>query len=204
MQQKHEKKLDRRQIRTKGRIRDAFTALIMEKNIEKITIKELAQRADIDRKTFYLHYKSIFDVLTEIQDEFLGSVGQMVEECELLTSSFDALPLFRKINDLLNQNPAFYHRLAVSDQYGFFHDKLKACMKAFFNEKYSEHLAASSVSPVKLNLYSEYVASGLTALYVEWLKHPEFDLEEVAEAASEIFYGGGRAVIDSILNPSNR
>ena len=204
MQHKQEKKLDRRQIRTKGRIRDAFTSLIMEKNIEKITIKELAQRADIDRKTFYLHYKSIFDVLTEIQDEFLCSVGHMVDECDLFTSSFDALPLFRKINDLLNQNPAFYHRLAVSDQYGFFHDKLKACMKDFFHEKYGERLDTSSLSPIKLNLYAEYVASGITALYVEWLKHPEFDLEEVAEAASEISYGGGRAVLASIMYPPLR
>lgn len=36
------------------------------------------------------------------------------------------------------------------------------------------------------------------AVYVEWLKHPEFDLDEVAEAASEIAYGGVRAVLDQI------
>ena len=52
------KKIDRRQVRTKRRIRDAFMELIMEKPMEKLTIKELAERADIDRKTFYLHYDS--------------------------------------------------------------------------------------------------------------------------------------------------
>ena len=43
---KKPKKLDRRQIRTKRRIREALMALVMEKPVEKITIKELAERAD--------------------------------------------------------------------------------------------------------------------------------------------------------------
>ena len=40
---KKPKKLDRRQIRTKRRIREALMALVMEKPVEKITIKELAE-----------------------------------------------------------------------------------------------------------------------------------------------------------------
>ena len=74
MEAKGKKRPDRRHARTERRIREAFTELVMEKNVDKITIKELAERADIDRKTFYLHYSSVWDVLEEIQGEILEKV----------------------------------------------------------------------------------------------------------------------------------
>jgi len=50
---------DRRQIKTKKAIIGAFFTLLQEKNISKITITELAKIANIDRKTFYLHYEAL-------------------------------------------------------------------------------------------------------------------------------------------------
>lgn len=52
-------KTDLRVIRTKKAIRDAFCAMIMEMDYPDITIKELTQRAMINRNTFYLHYDSM-------------------------------------------------------------------------------------------------------------------------------------------------
>ena len=39
---------------------------------------------------------------------------------------------------------------------------------------------------------------------MEWLKHPEYDLEAVAEAASEIAYGGAKAVLDRIRTAAEK
>ena len=49
-----EQKQDRRKRRSDAAIQRAFDELLDEKPLEKITVKELAERADIDRKTFYL------------------------------------------------------------------------------------------------------------------------------------------------------
>ena len=54
-----EKKLDRRVIKTKKAIRNAFAKLISEKDINKITIKDIADTADINRKTFYNYYRRV-------------------------------------------------------------------------------------------------------------------------------------------------
>ena len=91
MEAKGKKRPDRRHARTERRIREAFTELVMEKNVDKITIKELAERADIDRKTFYLHYSSVWDVLEEIQVEILEKVDGLMSESDLFHPSFDAL-----------------------------------------------------------------------------------------------------------------
>ena len=195
---KKPKKLDRRQIRTKRRIREALMALVMEKPVEKITIKELAERADIDRKTFYLHYGSIGEVLSEMQAELLEKLENVISGYDLFQPDFDALALFREINGVILESSDFYRRMLIMDRYSFFYDKLKESMKTYLNDKYGDNLENTSVSRVKLDLYLEYVTTGVMALYVLWLRHQEFDLDEVAQAASEIAYGGGRMVLESI------
>lgn len=196
---KKPKKLDRRQIRTKRRIREALMALVMEKPVEKITIKELAERADIDRKTFYLHYGSIGDIVSEMQEELLSKLESVISGYDLFLPDFDALAMFREINDIILASTDFYRRMLAMDQYSFFYDKLKESSKRYLNGKYGQLLENTSISRIKLDLYLEFVTTGIMAVYVHWLRHPEFDLDEVAQAASEVAYGGGRMVLDSIL-----
>ena len=202
--QEKPKKLDRRQIRTKRRIREALMTLALEKPAEKITIKELAELADIDRKTFYLHYGSIGEVLSEMQQELLGKLENVISGYDLFQPDFDALALFREINGIILESSDFYRRMLIMDRYSFFFDKLKETLKACLLDKYAWQLENASISQIKLDLYLEYVSTGIMAVYVHWLKHPEYDLDQVAQAASEIAYGGGRMVLESILLSAGR
>ena len=203
MEVKQTKKLDRRQARTKRRIREALATLLEETPIDKITIKALAEQADIDRKTFYLHYGSIGDLLAEIQGDFLGEALQLLSSYDLFSLDFDALGFFRQINRFIDENSEFYHRMVIADQYKFFYNELKGSLKEFLYQNYLHREDLSTLSPVKLSLYTEYVTAGVMAIYVDWLKHPAFDLEEVAEAASELTFGGLRAVRDAVLRHQN-
>lgn len=64
-----DKKVDLRIQRTKDSIRKTFEEMICEMDYEQISVKELTQRAKINRKTFYLHYNTLDDLLLEIQNE---------------------------------------------------------------------------------------------------------------------------------------
>ena len=61
--------MDRRVKRTKNAIKEAFLYLSRTQEVNKIKVSELAELADINRKTFYLHYVDVFGVLEEIQNE---------------------------------------------------------------------------------------------------------------------------------------
>ncbi len=50
-----EKPMDRRIARTKTAIREALVALIEEKGFDAILVSDIAERANINRGTFYLH-----------------------------------------------------------------------------------------------------------------------------------------------------
>ncbi|WP_240622902.1 TetR/AcrR family transcriptional regulator, partial [Staphylococcus condimenti] len=48
--------MDKRVVKTRRNITETFLDLFYKKDFEKITIKEIADAAEIERKTFYLHY----------------------------------------------------------------------------------------------------------------------------------------------------
>ena len=74
--------MDLRETKTKRSIRQAFLQLIDRKPIEKITVTELAELAEISKSTFYLHYKDIYDLLDALQNEFIQNILNSIEHPE--------------------------------------------------------------------------------------------------------------------------
>lgn len=76
-------KNDRRIRRTRAAIQSAFLKLIYEKDINKITIKELCEQADINKSTFYLHYQDIYDLEARFKEEVSEKVYRIILEYEV-------------------------------------------------------------------------------------------------------------------------
>ena len=66
---------DRRVRRTKAQLRQALTELLREKDLRSITVRELTERADVNRGTFYAHYKDIYDMLEQCEAQLFDSLG---------------------------------------------------------------------------------------------------------------------------------
>ena len=64
---------DRRVRKTRSAIKSSFIELLNEK-IRKITIQDIADRADINRGTFYLHYEDKYLLLSDMEDEFISQM----------------------------------------------------------------------------------------------------------------------------------
>ncbi len=64
-----EKKTDLRVVKTKKRIKQVFLELIEKKELKKITVTEIARIAEINKGTFYLHYKDIYELFAEVLKE---------------------------------------------------------------------------------------------------------------------------------------
>ena len=70
-----EKKVDRRVIKTRRQLKKGLAALMKEKSVNQITVKELVEEVDINRSTFYLHFKDIQDLLREIEESMEALIG---------------------------------------------------------------------------------------------------------------------------------
>ena len=78
-----EKKSNQRIILTKKLVHSAFLDLLREKGIREISIRELCNRAGINRTTFYNHYGSQYDVFAEISNRYLADVAAVIDSADI-------------------------------------------------------------------------------------------------------------------------
>lgn len=77
-------KSDLRVRKTQKAIKNAFTEMLLEMDYEKITIKELCERATINRRTFYLHYDTIDDLLFSIQKDITKEFFDRIKNYDII------------------------------------------------------------------------------------------------------------------------
>lgn len=78
--------MDLRMKKTLAAIRNAFIELRSHKPLEKITVKELTEKAEISKATFYLHYQDVYDLSSSIQEEVIDEVFSNIENPETILS----------------------------------------------------------------------------------------------------------------------
>jgi AcrR family transcriptional regulator len=71
----HTDSADRRVRKTKMQLRLALCTLLSQKSIEEITVRELADLSDINRSTFYKHYRDIFDLLDQMENDLISKIA---------------------------------------------------------------------------------------------------------------------------------
>lgn len=76
--------MDLRVERTRRNIMNAFISLRGKKPIEKITVKELAEIAEINKATFYLHYRDIYDLAEKIETDIIDRLFRSIGDPELV------------------------------------------------------------------------------------------------------------------------
>ncbi|MFD2331052.1 TetR/AcrR family transcriptional regulator [Cohnella sp. GCM10020058] len=76
-------KLDRRKARTRQLLYDALMTLLQEKNADAITVTDVADRADVNRGTFYLHYRDVGDMLQQLKDDVFTRMRGCVEKLDI-------------------------------------------------------------------------------------------------------------------------
>lgn len=85
-----EKKVDRRVIKTRRQLKKGLAALMKEKSVNQITVKELVEEVDINRSTFYLHFKDIQDLLREIEENMEAQIKRAIEEHPIVSCNENA------------------------------------------------------------------------------------------------------------------
>ena len=75
---------DRRTIKTQKIIWDTFSVLILEKGFSQVRISDIVSRADINRSTFYLHYRDKYDLLEQMTQETFQDIRKQVSRAQRL------------------------------------------------------------------------------------------------------------------------
>ena len=103
-----ERKEYRSAQRSRRFIRQSFMDLLKEKKLDKITVTDIVNRADINRSTFYAHYADVRALIEEIQSDFVEQSLELLKDADFLELLRTPMPFLKKWIGLANQNRELY------------------------------------------------------------------------------------------------
>lgn len=176
------KKMDRRVRKTRMQLRAGLTQLMREKPIKDITVRELAQLVDINRCTFYLHYRDIYDMVEQVEQE-------VFDEFEALVQAHPAEELQNKPLSLLLDLFNFFSAnadictafLGGNGDFAFF-SKLIDMIRVRVLEYWQQE---QKKDPEQYDYYFSFLAAGFLGIIREWftrdMKETPAQMAEMAE-----------------------
>ena len=175
-------KIDRRIVKTKRAINVALLQLLDTKEPEDITITELTTCADINRKTFYLHYTCIKDVAVELQKNLRSETLDMIDSSCTADGVFSPAALLEKVQERIDANPDFFRALCLKGTWEYFTRTVGECAVDRLLGFYRDGNLSGSAA---LRLAVMGMLAGTAQFYLEWAKYPAgLSLGEVTELAS--------------------
>lgn len=183
---------DRRVIRTNQALRKAFRKLAQQYRFHELTVQQLTAEANINRKTFYLHYDSIDD----LADSFTAEIADHL--LALLLKAQDPLThpgaWFEQLNDFFEQAPKFYTFTLNSDDYSSLSRRVKYRVAnglvASFQAEYQ-----LSVADAKLGV-TFLIDSTLTLFRLYITGQLDISLADFKERLATLNLGGLQSFLD--------
>ncbi len=173
-----EKRVDRRVAKTRKAIHEAFRKLVLTKDLSKITVSELAHEADIDRKTFYLHFSSINDLIQWETSLLIDRVAEALlantqisqnsqSDAEHDTSITTKMKkVLFKLAEIINEDEEFNSRM-------FSLLPMSGIAEALFDPIYSAALKEAShqtkENPQALGYVVRFYIAGTLSLFISWI-----------------------------------
>ncbi len=181
-----DKKLDRRERRTRHALMEALMALMQEKRYETITVQDIIDRADVGRSTFYAHYRDKEDLFVS---EFQAALGHLLGEIEQdggREEIIPALQLFRHFQE----HHHLYHALVWGRGLDTMHRAGRDILIQTIERRVAQ-LAGDRPLAVPLPVVSDYLAGALLNLAQWWFDNRRpYPPERMAEIFEELVMPG--------------
>lgn len=129
--------MDLRVKRTKNSIINAFLQLRAKKPLERISVKELSELAGINKATFYLHYRDIYDLSESLENELFERIFKSIEHPDAVIS--DTHLFIKELLDGFTSNQAMIDIIFANERSGILADRIEKSLKDFIYNKYPEY-----------------------------------------------------------------
>lgn len=158
--------IDKRIVKTRTAIKTAFLQLALEKEIGKITISNITEKAELNRSTFYLHYSNVYTVLQDIENEIEMKISSCIKSLDVNDMYNSMYSVFTTLTDTLNESPELKDFILNSTSSRYVIGKLKS----IFTEKALTAAAETYPDADKsaLTYVLTFASAGIIDTYVKW------------------------------------
>ncbi|WP_217594547.1 TetR/AcrR family transcriptional regulator [Cohnella sp. GbtcB17] len=166
---------DPRIVRTRRMLRDALVELLEEMDVEKISVNRLAERATINRVTFYLHYRDIPDMMEKMAAEMIEDIRAILQSPESRQTSArkEDWPLMVNLLEHIADNFRFYKVILTTRRTTVFTEQFLKLLTAMVIERIDSPEGEANLAAlgIQRDIVVWYGSSALIGTIISWLRN---------------------------------
>ncbi len=180
---------DRRVRRTKKLLKESLAVLLMQKRINDITVKEIVDLADVNRGTFYLHYRDIYDMLAKIENEMIVELEDISRRFSNVLLMDSPRPYIKEMFQYVADNRAFCKMLLGPYGDMAFVEKLKKLIEDKCFHTLMKNCPENQIQSYQY--FATYAVSGCIGLLQTWMNDGmKTSPQELALVATDMIQNG--------------
>ncbi len=185
---------DLRVQKTIDAIHKVFDEMICEMNYEKITVKELCERARINKKTFYRYYETLDDLLAELQNIFTQEYLKRIENYRIPE---DLDKINREFFLYSVEKGALYEKITCSGSYHNIHNKM---VNNVMNTAWGQSSWFQFLEPSKQIILLGFIQSGALEIYKRWVADgKKIPLTDIIDMSNQLLCSGVNGFIERTM-----
>ena len=189
----HGTTIDRRVKKTKKQLRLALMHLMTQKSAKSISVRELAEQADINRSTFYIHYKDVNDLLLHLEDEMAERLITVCRKYAYTDTAVEAFPYLTELYRFARDNADLCQVLLGPNGDRAYTERICDILYSYFLRDFVARFYGGDRD--RLEYFCRFIVSGNLTLTLQWLSGGMKETpEEMAQLAGGIIMDGVRAL----------
>ena len=181
-------KTDKRSVKTRKAIKLAFFKLLKSKEVSEINITEITNSAGINRNSFYTHYKSVGNILDDINNDISDFIEGVFEKYPYSIMTTNPRPVISSFSNMVLSNNYIAEYLIFSKSSNELVRKLKNSICEKF---YQTYLQSVEKVDETVKYVIAYIISGVFEMYYVWFTDGKrIPLEEVEKRISKLILTG--------------
>lgn len=161
-------KEDRRIRRTKRLLRQALAEIMNEKEFKDITVKEITDRADLNRGTFYFHYTDTYDLRNQIEDELVEELKEAIAEFQPTKNEMSTRPMLKKVFDYVQSQRFLFCTFLLRSADSGLQNKIMNVIEDVVNR--TRNALDINESEKSRNYHNRFMSSGIIGCVTLWLQ----------------------------------
>lgn len=177
--------MDLRVVKTLDAIRKAFESMICEMDYGRMTVKELCERARINKKTFYRYYPTLDDLLAELQTEM---PREYIERTRGYRMPDDIMAITREFYRFSEEKGPAYERITCARSYRGMRDTMIGVVQ---NEHWRGNPRFEALDDAEQHVLLTFIGTASTEIYRQWLADGKrVPLDRIVEISATLIGSG--------------
>lgn len=157
--------------KTKKAFENSLVELSKETAINKISVKQICEKAELSRNAFYFHYQDINALIEDVENSMVNDIASKFDHIRDVGFPDNVLTNIQDLTEYLYDNKDKTLMLIDSSYKGSFQKKLNEAYSDFFFEYFKQY--HNTEIRGTFDFFYEFLSGGYCCMLVRWLRNPE-------------------------------